>query len=58
MKPNEDTTIDDLLREADVLMYEHKADEDSKASWSLETETHAEQGQVTKAAIGVSGSLD
>lgn len=36
MKPDEDTTVEDLLREAEVLMYEKKLDEMPKASWSNE----------------------
>ena len=47
MKPGEDTTVDDLLCEADVLMYEKKLDQMPKASWSNAAEAASEQDQAT-----------
>lgn len=46
MNPDEDTTVDDLLREADVLMYENKLDEMPKANWSDENDEISAPGRI------------
>jgi len=54
MKPGADATVDDLLCEADVLMYEKKLDQVPKTNWSNEAEASSEQGPVTTLPEGPS----
>ncbi len=58
VKPDNDCTVDDLLREADVLMYEKKLDQTPKSNWSGASDQHSDQAQVTDQPPSVSQLLD
>ena len=54
VKPDNDCTIDDLLREADVLMYEKKLDQMPKSNWSGPSDQHSGKAQTSEQLPGVS----
>lgn len=58
VKPDDECSIDDMLREADVLMYEKKLDRMPKSNWSSASDQHSEQTSSLDQLPGPSPRLD
>jgi GGDEF domain-containing protein len=54
VEPDNECSIDDLLREADVLMYEKKLDQMPKSDWSGAPDQQSAQAQTTDQLPAVS----
>ncbi|MCP4391469.1 MAG: GGDEF domain-containing protein [Gammaproteobacteria bacterium] len=54
VRPDNECSVDDLLREADVLMYEKKLDQTPKSDWSGATDQHSDQAHAADPLSGVS----
>ncbi len=54
VKPDGEFTVDDLLREADVLMYEKKLDQPPQPDWSSASERSSSEASIIDQPAGVS----